>query len=69
MWGGAVSTGQVVREFSSCSLEEINAALGGFPNSCLHDSTKAAGPTAPTKISSSTAAPPAPSPPATSSSP
>merc|ERR1712200_213532 len=56
MWGGAVSTGQVVREFSSCSLEEINAALGGFPNSCLHDSTMAADLTAPTKTSSCTAA-------------
>merc|ERR1712013_40416 len=56
MWGGAVSTGQVVREFSSCSLEEINAALGGFPNSCLHNSTMTAGPTAPTRTSSSTTA-------------
>merc|ERR1712200_168508 len=56
MWGGAVSTDQVVREFSSCSLEEINAALGGFPNSCLHDSTMAADPTTLTKTSSSTAA-------------
>merc|ERR1712130_51473 len=35
MWPGAVSTGQVVREFSPCSLEEINLALGGFPDSCL----------------------------------
>merc|ERR1712200_205253 len=68
MWGGAVSTGQVVREFSSCSLEEINAALGGFPNSCLHDSTMAAGPTTPTKTSSSTAATSAPSSPSTTSS-
>merc|ERR1719150_3712785 len=67
MWGGAVSTGQVVREFSSCSLEEINAALEGFPNSCLHDSTMAAGPTTPTKTSSSTAATSAPSSPSTSS--
>jgi len=54
MWGGAVSTGQVVREFSPCSLEEINAALGGFPNSCLHESTMTA--TASTKPSSSTTA-------------
>merc|ERR1719150_2490672 len=61
MWGGAVSTGQVVREFSSCSLEEVNAALGGFPNSCLLDSTMAADPTTPTKTSSSTAATSAPS--------
>jgi hypothetical protein len=35
MWAGAVSTGQVVRELSPCSLEEINSALGGFPDSCL----------------------------------
>merc|ERR1719229_1238249 len=61
MWGGAVSTGQVVREFSSCSLEEINAALGGFPNSCLHDSTMAADLNTLTKPSSSTAATSAPS--------
>ena len=31
----SVQITQVVRQLSQCSLEEMNLALGGFPDSCL----------------------------------
>merc|ERR1712228_263593 len=54
MWPGAVSTGQVVRELSPCSLREMNSALDGFPDSCLEGFTSLASNSSSTIFSTST---------------
>jgi len=62
MWPGAVSTGQVVREFSPCSLREMNSALDGFPDSCLGGFTSLASNSSSTIFSTSTPSAPTVSP-------